>query len=197
MIQAFYRDKILSFTAEPLPGAMNWATGEFDVTNLLQKVGNNKRLNLISSAPERHFERFRSQFREVAAAGGVVSKPTGELLLIFRKGLWDLPKGHVEQGETVVEGARREVEEECGVRALEVGREVCRTYHFYKPDEGAWELKLTVWFAMTATGDTDTTPQTEEDITRAEWFAPTAALAAVRGSYQTIIYVMEQYFVGL
>ena len=199
--QVFYRDKTFSFSPEPIAGTMNWPTGESEVTKLLQKVGNNKSLTLISPSPERHFRIFRSQFVEVMAAGGVVAKPTGEVLLIFRKGLWDLPKGHVEQGETIVEGAVREVREECGLDDLEVGREICRTYHFYEnaagPERGRWELKQTAWFAMTCPADAQPTPQREEDITRAEWFAPTAAIAAVRESYRTIIYVMERYFVGL
>ena len=38
------------------------------------------------------------EFRK--AAGGVVSNPDDERLMIFRFGKWDLPKGHVEKGET-------------------------------------------------------------------------------------------------
>lgn len=56
----------------------------------------------------------------IAAVGVVVVHPNGELLLARRRnppaqGLWSLPGGRVELGETVAESARREVMEECGV----------------------------------------------------------------------------------
>ena len=49
----------------------------------------------------------------------------GQVLLVQRgrepaKGLWGLPGGMLELGETVAEGVRREVWEECGVE-IEVG----------------------------------------------------------------------------
>lgn len=61
-------------------------------------------------------------------AGGVVVRVTdGELeyLLVEAKkshGVWVLPKGHIEPGETPEAAAVREVEEEAGVRAAIVAR---------------------------------------------------------------------------
>ena len=61
-------------------------------------------------------------------AGGVVVRTTdGELeyLLVEAKnnrGMWVLPKGHIEKGETPEAAAVREVEEEAGVRAAIVAR---------------------------------------------------------------------------
>ncbi len=40
------------------------------------------------------------------------------LLLHYEAGHWDLPKGHVEQGETAKEAAKRETEEETGIKDL-------------------------------------------------------------------------------
>lgn len=42
---------------------------------------------------------------------------TGKMLLIQRNGRWDLPKGKVEPGETLLQAALREVEEETGIKA--------------------------------------------------------------------------------
>jgi 8-oxo-dGTP pyrophosphatase MutT (NUDIX family) len=53
----------------------------------------------------------------VRAAGGVVLAGDEVLLIRDRYGRWTFPKGHVEPGETDEEAARREVEEETGVRA--------------------------------------------------------------------------------
>ena len=41
-----------------------------------------------------------------------------------RAGTWSLPKGHVEAGEEVLEAARREIHEECGLADLELVCEV-------------------------------------------------------------------------
>ena len=50
---------------------------------------------------EKTYRRVCSEFREVNAAGGLVSNRRGDFLLISRNGLWDLPKGHQEEGEDI------------------------------------------------------------------------------------------------
>lgn len=52
----------------------------------------------------------------VRAAGGIVTAPDGTMLLILRNGRWDLAKGKVEAGETLLQAALREVEEETGIK---------------------------------------------------------------------------------
>jgi 8-oxo-dGTP pyrophosphatase MutT (NUDIX family) len=110
----------------------------------------------------------------VEAAGGYVVRrgPAGvELLLIFRRGQWDLPKGKLDTGETPTEGAVREVAEEVGVpeESLEVLRPLGTTVHGYPhPRRATYAVKTTHWFAMTAKA-TNFTPQAEEDIELVEW----------------------------
>ena len=53
----------------------------------------------------------------------------GEYLMIHRNGRWDLPKGHVEPGESTAECAVREFAEETGAVGAEVVRFLCRTLH--------------------------------------------------------------------
>ena len=57
------------------------------------------------------YRRVCAEFREVDAAGGLVSNRRGDYLLIQRSGLWDLPKGHREAGEDIAVTALREVRE--------------------------------------------------------------------------------------
>lgn len=109
------------------------------------------------------------RYRYVRAAGGVVSSPDGRWLLMRRDGLWDLPKGMVEHGETLSAAALREVREETGVSArLAVPKPLLKTYHIYDK-YGGWHLKQTTWFAMTALTDEPLTPQREEGIEQVAW----------------------------
>ena len=52
---------------------------------------------------------------KVKAGGGLVINKEGKLLFIFRKGIWDLPKGKMDFGETLEETAVRETSEETGI----------------------------------------------------------------------------------
>lgn len=50
------------------------------------------------------------------SAGGLVVRDAEILLIATQAGRWQLPKGHIEQGETPEQAAVREVREETGVR---------------------------------------------------------------------------------
>ena len=69
---------------------------------------------------------------QIIAAGGLVTNPQGQILWIFRRGFWDLPKGKVEKMESIEEAALREVEEECGIKQLVLDKLIDKTYHIYK-----------------------------------------------------------------
>ena len=102
-------------------------------------------------------------FRMAPAAGGVVLKD-GKIVSIMRKGIPDLPKGHIEQGESPEEAALREVEEETGIGHLQIVKELPSTWHCYLEHE-QWTLKRTWWYLMSTTEAIQPKPQTEEGIT--------------------------------
>ncbi len=105
----------------------------------------------------------------VIAGGGIVTNENDELLLIFRRGKWDMAKGKIELNEKIIEGAVREVEEETGVKVEIVNEKPCITYHAYRL-KGRPCIKETSWFEMKARpGQTHLTPQTEEDIEEVRW----------------------------
>jgi 8-oxo-dGTP pyrophosphatase MutT (NUDIX family) len=114
---------------------------------------------------------FFKQFDFKQTAGGVVRNDEGEILMIFRRGKWDLPKGKIDEGETLEECAAREVEEETGVKNLSIIRKVTVTYHTYK-EYGKQILKESHWFEMISQGKQKLIAQTEEDITDIEWVKP-------------------------
>lgn len=103
-------------------------------------------------------------FRQAPAAGGVVVIDN-QFVAIERNGIPDLPKGHIEKGESSEVAALREVEEETGISNLEIIKELPATWHCYLLDN-QWTIKKTSWFLMrTATGMKNV-PQTEEGITK-------------------------------
>jgi len=135
----------------------------------------------------------------VCAAGGAVVSSEGHILMMLRRGAWDLPKGHVEAGETLEECAAREVCEECGLdpALLAVGEELAVTHHSYIIADGTTETKRTAWFRMSYTGDEAAIrPQTEEDITALEWLPPAEAARRAEASFDTIREVIEKLIIS-
>ena len=137
------------------------------------------------------YRRVCAEFREVDAAGGLVSNRRGDYLLIQRGGLWDLPKGHREPGEDIALTALREVQEETGVDQLELRGLICVTDHCYLRD-GVWHIKHTWWYDMLYTDPVDLTPQREEDISRAAWVARSSLPPFLKNTYPSILEVFRE-----
>lgn len=137
------------------------------VVNLLKESDFVTAVVLYSDDIEELWADFRSHFVEVDAAGGVVTNTRNELLLIHRNGVWDLPKGKLEDSEHASDGALREVEEECGITDLQLLEKITTSYHIY-PRKGFNYLKRTFWYAMRSNQD-KFIPQREEGIDKVEW----------------------------
>ena len=114
---------------------------------------------------------FRIYFTEVGAAGGLVRHTSGKYLFIEKKGMLDLPKGHMEPGEKPEACALREVSEECGILGQCIVKTLNPSYHTYSW-EGISYLKKTNWFLMDYDGEMIMEHQVEEGITRVEWLSP-------------------------
>lgn len=117
--------------------------------------------------PEDVSAALQQMFKMAPAAGGIVTNE-GLCLTIERKGIPDLPKGHIEAGEGPETAAIREVEEETGIGGLEITRALPSTWHVYLRNE-VWELKQTYWYEMQSKNPNNTKPQTEEGITAVKW----------------------------
>lgn len=133
---------------------------------------------------------FKSQYHMIEAAGGVVEKDK-KVLMIFRLGKWDLPKGKIEQGESVEEGAVREVEEECGVE-VELNELVISTWHTYH-HKGKDMLKKTYWYHMDCSNDEEMQPQQEEGIEQVAWLKPKEVEIARQNTYKSIEFVLDTW----
>lgn len=87
--------------------------------------------------------------KRILAAGGVVINQYDELLMIYRRTIWDLPKGHLEKNETLEQCALREVREETGLQTLEVMRFLGISEHVYFDNKLNEEVtKQTHWYEM-------------------------------------------------
>ncbi len=128
----------------------------------------------------------------IVAGGGLVTNENGELLMIFRRGKWDLPKGKLDQGEKIDDCAIREVREETGVENLQLGKLLIITQHeYFDKWVDADAIKETHWFRMYVAGKPTLVPQTEEDITAIEWTKPEEIAARLNESFDSIRAVLE------
>ena len=128
------------------------------------------------------------------AAGGVVVNPNNEILWIFRRSFWDLPKGKLDPNETIEACAIREVMEETGISHLVLGKRILTTTHQYYDTYLNKEVeKTTYWYAMTTDRLQVGKPQSEEDIEAIAWVKKTDMAPYLEKTYDTIKEVMEAF----
>lgn len=130
--------------------------------------------------------------KKIVAAGGLVINSKGELLLIFRKKKWDLPKGKCEDGESIEECAIREVQEETGLQNINIINFVGKTYHeYYEKWISEHVIKETWWFAMNVTENNKLIPQTEEDIEEVIWANEAKLKQCLQNTFPNIISIIQ------
>ncbi len=111
---------------------------------------------------------FLDLFIITPACGGLVLNELGEILFIFRRGFWDLPKGKMEGKETKEETAVREVEEETGISNVKIVQKLGKTKHVFRTRSNNRAIKISYWYLM-KTKKQKLIPQKNEDIHQAEW----------------------------
>jgi 8-oxo-dGTP pyrophosphatase MutT (NUDIX family) len=135
---------------------------------------------------EESLEKFlRKKLPVVEAAGGLVYNNKREILFIYRNGKWDIPKGRIEKNESHQQAAVREVEEETGIKGLEVKKYLTTTYHVFKRN-GKFKLKITYWFEMYSEYDGIFKPQVKEGILKVKWKNFEKTQRALQDSYENI-----------
>lgn len=135
---------------------------------------------------------FWRKFTVIQAGGGLVENDHNEVLVIYRRGKWDLPKGKLDEGETIEQCAVREVEEECGLTNIQLGPLLLTTYHTYN-ESGKAILKESYWYKMKVAGSPQLVPQTEEDIQAVKWIAKTGFAAIMSNTFPSIKDVLALY----
>ena len=132
--------------------------------------------------------------KQIIAAGGLLTNPQGAILWIFRRGQWDLPKGKLDEGETIQTCALREVQEETGIQNIQLHEMLCFTNHIYYDTYQKEEVvKRTYWFRMTIKDMQEGIPQTNEDIEKIEWNTLATSRHCLDQTYPNILEVIEAY----
>ena len=137
-------------------------------------------------------KQVKKMFKIVKAAGGVVKNKNDEILFIYRMKKWDLPKGKLDKGETILECARREVQEETMVD-VECKDKIVSTWHTYTRNK-KYVLKKTTWFRMLCLDDSKMKPQKKEKIEKVEWMKKSTIDDILLNSYKTLNFVIKEYF---
>src|SRR5574344_735274 len=86
---------------------------------------------VITLSDDNELALLSSQYKQIVTAGCIVEDAVGRCLMIFRRGVWDLPKGKQEPGEDTKTCAIREVQEETLVSDLTANNLICITHHCY------------------------------------------------------------------
>ncbi len=133
---------------------------------------------------------IKNFYKVVKAAGGVVFNEEQKVLMMYRLGKWDLPKGKRDYNEKAKQTAEREVEEECGIK-VKLSEKLCTTWHTYTMGNRKI-LKRTKWYRMNCTDESNIKPQTEEGIEKLEWMTEKEVQTALLNSYSSIRYVIDQ-----
>jgi ADP-ribose pyrophosphatase YjhB (NUDIX family) len=163
---------------------------------VLKRSGEVQGLWLYGRSVSRAWSLFRSAFRFVQAAGGAVTDEHGRLLVIRRKGKLDLPKGKMDKGEGVEEGALREVCEECGLIRVRIVRPLAVTWHTYTR-RGRQELKRTDWFLMRSTSRQKLVPEAKEMIEEVFWMKRDAVRSMRQETYASLRKVLNAWAVAV
>ncbi len=164
----------------------------FQYLDTLEKSSRFESIKIYSDDVKTLYTDLKSLMLWVPAAGGVIENSKGEILLIFRKGFWDLPKGKLDGMETSKSAAIRECIEETGLKNILLGKKIHETFHIYREKKDQRALKKTKWFAMSYNGDKPPRPQKDEGITETIWIAPDKAMLKVP-IYENIKNVLQSF----
>lgn len=169
-----------------------------DTTNWIELIdlldnGKHKKISVVCDSIKVAWQSFNHSFQKIIAAGGLVRNLNNEFLFIFRNQKWDLPKGKLEENESIEACSIREVEEECGVYGLKISFPLNTSYHMYIMND-CWILKETHWFVMDTDFVGDLVAQQEEGIQLVRWKSELEIEECLINTYSNIRKVFQNYY---
>lgn len=200
MYKVFYQDRIIYLT-EDFTSNFNNNYGLFykffnpdelkELLKLFSFITSIKKLYVFHSKLDQLFHQFSTCFVNITAAGGVVTNSKGKVLMLKRRGKWDLPKGKTETGENNEQTALREIAEETGIQDLEIVKPLLTTYHIYNNGKDQI-LKKNIWFDVRTSSNENPVPQVEEEISEVVWFDPRDLSLILGNTFLSVIDVLKE-----
>jgi diadenosine hexaphosphate hydrolase (ATP-forming) len=136
----------------------------------------------ITSAVFRKKVAIQEVVRE-PTSGGIVFRLTKDqkdieiLLIQDSKGRWTIPKGHIEPGETAKMPARREIEEETGLKNVSILTWLGKIHFKYRRTDKL--VLMTTQIYLVQPLDTHEMPVGEKWMKGIQWFSFTDALETI------------------
>ena len=159
---------------------------------ILKKVRKQKKIFLYHPKKSDLLKVFKSKIKVIFASGGIVSNEKSQILFIYRRGKWDLPKGKAEKGETIRETAIREVMEETGIQNLKIEKYFSNTFHIVR-NKGKYFLKETSWFLMSSNFQGKLKPQIQEGIKSVKWKPIAEVKKLKKKTYNNIFIILNDF----
>jgi 8-oxo-dGTP pyrophosphatase MutT (NUDIX family) len=185
--RVYIGNKIITLTDNLSNTGVSYSYFNTNLNEIIHKLQSNKleEATLYHHNLEEAWQNFKKHFDVIEAAGGLVENNEGKYLFIYRNGIWDLPKGKMEEGEKSDETAVREVQEECGVEHIGIDYFLLDTFHLFT-ENNKKRLKITHWYKMSENDINYPSPQTEEGIEKVEWIDIDKSPYVFENSYENI-----------
>ena len=182
----------LTSSAKVLDKTNTFLLVSIEQKEILKKLRKHKKINLFHSRKSELLKIFKSKVKVIFASGGIVENSKKQILFIYRKGKWDLPKGKAEKNETIRETALREVTEETGISRLRIRKFYTNTFHLVR-NNGSYFLKETSWFLMYSDFEGKLIPQSEEGIKSVKWKNLNQLKKIKEKTFRNIKIILEEY----
>jgi len=127
----------------------------------------------------------KNQIQEIVrepTAGGIIFRrdKSGEVEILLAQDVrnrWTIPKGHIEEGETAQQAAKREIGEEVGLHDVEIMGWLGKIHFRYRRQDKL-VLMTTQIYLVKAHGDTDATEK-DHWMSDLKWFKFNDALETI------------------
>ena len=183
---------ILTSKNKSLSQENSFLLSSITLNEILIKVRKHKKIFLYHPKKSELLKVFKSKIKVIFASGGIVKNDNNQILFIYRRGKWDLPKGKAEKGESIRETAVREVIEETGIDKLKIDKYFSNTFHIVRNNK-KYFLKETSWFLMSSNFKGKLKPQLNEGIKSVKWKTFDDAKKIKKKTYGNISIILTDF----